>query len=192
MAKQHANVLVFDFAINTFLTFVEIVVAIVGGSVAVRGDGFQNLTDSLVLTVAYIGEKAALQKSQAKRRASKIYHNMRVINSVILLSLATYMGYSSFYRLLHPRQLNGEAIILVGILSILINFWAAGLLYRYRRDKTTEAPYVGLLYSGSSGIGVLATGICTVSGQALWIDGAVGLIIATLLFARASRMLVRA
>ena len=186
---RHTKVLAFDFIINTLLTIIELAAGVLSGSAAILADGSQNLTDSLVITVAYVCERIATRPGNTKRSARHVYRLAAGINATILLILAVLIAGLAINRTLHPQILNTLTVIAIGSLSIVINFWAAGMLFAARRDITVAAPYVGLLFSGLSGIGVFLSGIIARRFGIHQIDGIVGIVIAALLFARSSRML---
>lgn len=193
MSRQsHAGVLVFDFVINTLLTIVEYVAGALSGSAALLADGSQNLTDSLVITVAYLCEWFIARPGLRRRYITRIYRRAGATNALILMALAVYIGGAALYRTLHPRAINSTLVIAIGLLSIVINFWAAGLLRRYHKDRTIRAPYTGLLFSGLSGIGVFASGVIARLWHFNHIDGLTGIVIAALLFVRSTKLLVTA
>jgi len=103
--------------------------------------------------------------------------------------LALFIGALAIYQTLHPQSLNNALVMVIGMLSIITNWWAAGLLFRFRQDSTVTAPYVGLIFSGLSGVGVLASGVVSSVWHVHQVDGITGIVIATLLFARSTNML---
>ncbi len=189
---HHTKVFAFDFGINTLLTVVELAVGALTGSAAILADGAQNLTDSLVITVAYICERIAGQPDKTRQSALRIYRRAAGLNASILMILAVLISALAISRTLHPQVLNTSTIIVVGVLSIVINFWAAGMLFATRRDVTVAAPYIGLLFSGLSGAGVLLSGVIAREFGVHQVDGIFGLVIAGLLFVRSGRMLFMA
>ena len=190
--SRHTKILAFDFVINTFLTIVELVAGALTGSAAILADGSQNLTDSLVLSVAYVCERIAGRPKTSNAAAKQLYRWASCINASILMALAVLIAVLAIHRALYPQILNTLTVIGIGVLSIIINFWAAGMLFAARRDATVTAPYVGLLYSGLSGIGVFASGLLAHAFGFYRADGIVGIAIAALLFIRSSRMLAKA
>ena len=189
---RHTKALALAFIINTLLTVVEYAAGVVSGSAAILADGSQNLTDSLVLTIAYICERIVARPRLRKRTANTIYRFAGSLNAIILISLSFVIGWLALNRILYPQLLNSALVMVIGVLSIGINGWAAGLLFSARRDFTTRAPYVGLLFSGLSGVGVLASGLAYHFWHIRQIDGITGLIIATLLLIRSARLLIAA
>ena len=158
-SKRHTKVLAFAFIINTLLTIVEYAAGVITGSAAILADGSQNLTDSLVISIAYVCERLAGRPRTSKRTSAHIFQIAAVLNASILMALAVFIGGLAINRIVHPQVLNSTIVIAIGLFSIVINFWAAGLLFTARRDISVTAPYVGLLFSGLSGIGVFASGL---------------------------------
>jgi cobalt-zinc-cadmium efflux system protein len=191
-SKRHTKVLAVAFIINTLLTIVEYAAGVITGSAAILADGSQNLTDSLVISIAYVCERLAGGPRTSKRTSAHIFQIAAVLNASILMALAVFIGGLAISRIVHPQMLNSTIVIAIGLFSIVINFWAAGLLFTARRDISVTAPYVGLLFSGLSGIGVFASGLISHTWHVHEVDGLAGIIIASLLLLRSSKMLFAA
>lgn len=191
MSKTKASsVLVFDFIINTALTVIELVVGAITGSIALLADGFQNLTDSMVITISYITERLVIKRGLSKAKKESIYRATGMMNAAILIVLAIYIGYIATVRTLHPQHVNAGLVIWIGLLSIVVNGFAAGMLFSRRSSKNIRAPYIGLLFSGLSGVGVFVSGLLAYFSNIENIDGIIGLLIAGILFARSINLLV--
>lgn len=182
--NKKTSILVFDFVINSALTVVELLAGTVSGSIALLADGFQNLTDSIVITIAYITERLTSKKGITPKKQKSVYKTAGMMNASILITLAIYIGYNAFDRLLHPQQVDTTLVIWIGLLSTTVNWMAAGLLYGMRQDKSIRAPYVGLFFSGLSGAAVFASGILAKYLHIENIDAITGLAIASLLLIR--------
>lgn len=189
---QHRNTaaLVLDFAVNSGLTIIEVVTGLASGSTALLADSIQNLTDSIVLGVAYLSERTASRPGLRKKAVASIYRRAGIINASILIFLALFIGAAAGWRIIHPHLINGELVIVIGILSITINWVAAGILHMHRSDKSVRAPYIGLIFSGLSGVGVFAAGVASQFFAYNRLDGVIGIIIAVTLLVRSSRLLV--
>jgi len=188
---RNARVLTFDFAINTALTVIEVVSGILSSSTALLADSLQNLTDSIVLTVAYICERVVANRNLRKHKRANIYRLAGSINALILMALAGFVGVAALNRILHPQPIQAGLVIAVGLLSVAINWLAAAALFSHRREKTIRAPYIGLIFSGFSGAGVLVSGVATQFFHLARIDGIVGMIIAVVLLWRSTGLLRR-
>lgn len=189
---RNARVLAFDFTINTVLTVVEVVSGVLSGSTALLADSFQNLTDSIVLTVAYVCERIVADRSLRKPKRASIYRLVGSVNAFVLITLAGFIGIAALNRTLHPQPTHAGIVIAVGLLSITINWLAAAVLFPYRQEKTIRAPYIGLIFSGFSGTSVFMSGIATQYFHFERIDGFVGVAIATVLLWRSTNLLQRA
>lgn len=181
--------LLIDFVINTVLTSIELVAGTVSGSVVLLADGFQNLTDSIVIIIAFLTERLTSKLKRSKRKQTKIYRIAGCTNAFILMALAVYISLLAYHRLSNPQAVNNHTVIGIGLLSITINGYAAGLLHKNRNEKSIRAPYAGLIFSGISGAGAFISGIV---GQLLHlqrIDAFFGLGIAAVLFIRSGNLL---
>src|SRR5690348_699233 len=90
---RHTKALVLAVVINTLLTIIEYTAGIISGSAAVLADGSQNLTDSLVLTIAYICERLVARPHLRKRTVSRIYRVAGSLNAIILICLSYNIGF---------------------------------------------------------------------------------------------------
>ncbi len=184
-----AKTLVFDFVINTALTVIELVTGTLSGSVALLADGFQNLTDSVVISVAFVTKQLTRKTNIDRAKRQSIYRTSGCMNALILMTLAAYISLVAYYRLKHPQAVNNYMVIGIGLLSIAVNWYAAALLHRQRTEKTLRAPYVGLIFSGFSGLGVFLSGLIAQFMHVHSVDAVVGLLIAAVLFIRSVKLL---
>lgn len=188
---RNGLVLTFDFVINSALTVVEVAAGVLSGSTAVLADSVQNLTDSIVLTVAYVCERIVGNRRLQQSKRARVYLLAGTINASILIGLAGFVGVAALYRTLHPQPVQTGVVIAVGLLSIAVNWLAAAALFQHRREKTIRAPYIGLIFSGFSGVGVFTSGIMATYFHLPRIDGMVGMAIAVVLLWRSVGLLRR-
>jgi cobalt-zinc-cadmium efflux system protein len=187
--KSNTKPLIFDFVINTALTIIELVTGSTSGSAALLADGFQNLTDSLVLAIAFFTERFTHKRAIRHAEKVRVSQLSGHANAVILIVLSFYIAINSTVRILHPNSINTTVVMFVGVLSIFINWVAAGVLYGVRNDKNIRAPYIGLLFSGLSGCSVFFAGFGTRYFHMHHLDGVIGLFIAVSLFVRSVKLL---
>lgn len=185
----HTYALTYAFTINTLLTIIEYAAGSISGSAAILADASQNLTDSLVLTIAFICERLVGKQRLNKPARNRIYQITGALNAAILICLSYSIGFLAINRIIYPHPPASGLVICIGILSVIINGWAAGLLFTARHDRATRAPFTGLLFSGLSGVGVLASGIVYHFWHVSQIDGITGVVIAILLLIRSTRLL---
>ncbi len=189
---RNAGVLVFDFVINTALTIVEVVCGVLSGSTAVLADSVQNLTDSIILAVAFVCERVVTNSSLKQTKRARAYRLAGSINAAILMVLAVFVGAAALNRILHPQPIQTAIVIIVGLASIVVNWLAAAALSTHRRERTIQAPYIGLIFSGFSGLGVFASGVATRFLHVQRVDGIIGLMIAVVLLWRSANLLQHA
>ena len=179
------------FVINTILTIIELFTGYISGSIALLADGMQNLTDSVVLSIAFIADKLNRKGRKSKVDQATIYRIAGSINALILIVLSIYVSYSAVLRFFHPQMIRTGLVISIGLLSLCVNWLAAACLYNNRTKKHIKAPYLGLIFSGFSGFGVFISGLIGYLFHVEHVDSIVGLIIAGILLIRSLNLLIQ-
>lgn len=130
---------------NVLLSCMKIVVGLLTGSVAITGDGINNLTDSASSLVTLLGFRMAQRPADGEHpfgHGRYEYISGVVVAALVLLAGAE-LAKSSFEKILHPQSVPFTASTLVVLLvSIGVKLWMAGFnrkLGRLTGSKTLEA-----------------------------------------------------
>lgn len=130
---------------NVLLSCMKIVVGLLTGSVAITGDGINNLTDSASSVVTLLGFRMAQRPADGEHpfgHGRYEYISGVVVAALVLLAGAE-LAKSSFEKILHPEAIPFTALTLVILLvSIGVKLWMAGFnrkLGRLIGSKTLEA-----------------------------------------------------
>lgn len=129
------------FYLNLVFTLFELVGGVMTNSVAILSDAVHDLGDSLSLGLAwylanYSEKKGDIKYSYGYRRFSLLG---ALANAVILLTGSLFVLSEAVPRLLRPEHPRAEGMVLLAIVGIVINGWAALLV---RGGKTLNARVV--------------------------------------------------
>ena len=171
---------------NVLLASLKILAGLITGSVAITGDGINNLTDSASSVVTLLGFRIAQRPADGEHpfgHGRYEYISGVVVAALVLLAGAE-LAKSSFEKILHPEAIPFTALTLVILLvSIGVKLWMAGFnrkLGRLIGSKTLEAT------AQDSRNDVIATSAVVVSFLAdglfhIQLDGFVGMGVALLI-----------
>ena len=160
------------FLINSSFMIFELVVGLLTGSLILIADAAHNLTDSVTLTISWIGNKIA-QKPADKSHSlghGRISVLAALINSVILVVMAVFIFFESYQRFQHPQELSGGVIAFVGMIGIFANGMVAFLFRKNRDDLNVEAAFTNMAFDAIFSIAAFVAGVLiAITGQT-WID----------------------
>lgn len=169
--------------LNTGFTVFEMTVGLMSGSLALVADAAHNLTDSLTLAIAYIAERISKRQPDVKRTYG--YGRVKIIaallNSGILLAIATFITIEAIQRLSEPKEVPGLTVAVVALIGIAVNGGVAYLLSKRKHDLNTKAAYTNMLYDTLSSVGALLAGLAIYFFNIYWLDSVVGIGIAFML-----------
>jgi cobalt-zinc-cadmium efflux system protein len=118
------------FALIVAFMVAEVVAGIVGSSLALLSDAGHMLTDAVALGLAL----AALRLAERPPAGSFTYGMKRgeilsaQINGVTLLLLGALIVYEGIRRLIEPPDVDGALVLIVALVGIVVNLFAARLL----------------------------------------------------------------
>jgi len=126
-SKEGQNGILLAFGLNFTFAIVEIIGGIYTNSMAVISDAIHDLGDSVALLSAYFLEKLSLKNPDKKftygyRRFSVL---SAIINSMILLFGAIFVVKESIERISSPEPIKPEGVIVLALLGIAVNGFAA-------------------------------------------------------------------
>lgn len=115
------------FFLNLFFCVIELVGGLLTNSVAILSDALHDLGDSVSLGMAWYFQKVSKRKPDEKytygyKRFSIL---SALLNSLILLSGSAIVLYESINRLFAPVQSDAKGMLLLAVLGVLVNGFAA-------------------------------------------------------------------
>lgn len=182
--KVNAKTIVYmsiSFAINILLSGVELIAGIVGGSVALIGDALHNTSDALSILIAVLAYKIGLKKSNKNftfgfKRAEIIG---AFVNLILLFVSAFYLIVEGVRKLISPQDINGELIIWISLIALLIDGITAKLSHHEAHHNTNmKMLFLHNLADALGSVGVIISGLCVMYFDWYFVDGIVALMIA--------------
>lgn len=124
--KTEKNILI-AFLLNCFFSIFEFVGGVYTGSVAIMSDAIHDCGDALSIGFSWFLEKKS--KGQPDEVYTYGYARYSVMGSVItiifLLVGSAIVIFNSIQRIIHPKPINYNGMILIAVIGVIVNFIAA-------------------------------------------------------------------
>lgn len=166
--------------LNIGFVIVEGVFSFLNNSLALLADAGHNLSDVLGLLLAF-GASWLTRRRPTKRytyglRRSSILAGL--LNASFLLIAMSAIAIEAIRRFSHPTSVNGNTVIGVALVGILINGVTAVMFMSGKeRDLNIQAAFLHMTADALVSAGVALAGIAIVTTGWLWFDPVVSLII---------------
>ncbi len=166
--------------VNAVYTVVEIIAALLAGSLSLLADAGHNLSDVVALSVA----AGAVLLARRPVTPNRSFGFMRaeilaaLVNAVSLILIAVVVFVGAARRFAHPEDIPGGWLIAVAAVGLVVNLFGAYVVFRPGgRDLNLRAAYIHLVADALGSIGVIATGIVIVTTGWRYADPLVGVMI---------------
>jgi cobalt-zinc-cadmium efflux system protein len=116
-------------ALNTSIFAVEAVAGYKAGSLSLLMDSVHNFSDELALVALYLAFVLSEGVSRNLLRTANIF------NSVGLIAVSGLLLWQAVDRLMHPAPVQGEVIVIIGLLAAAANWGVAQLLFKPGRNN---------------------------------------------------------
>lgn len=131
------------------------------GSLALLGDAAHMLTDALALGLAAVAARVALRPvshrhSYGLRRVEAL---AALANSLLMLAVVGGLIWHAAERLLDPRPVAGDTVVLVALGGLVLNLAVAWLLTRGEGDLNTRGALLHVLGDLLGSVAALASGL---------------------------------
>ena len=171
--------------LNLGFVAVEAFYGWMSNSMALLADAGHNLADVLGLATAWAG--AVLAKRPASRRFSYGFRGASILaslsNSVVMLIAVCLFVYHAAWRLIVPDLVEGETVIVVAAIGIVVNLGTALMFMRGRKsDINVRGAWLHMIADALVSAGVVVAGIGIAATGWLWIDPVTSLIVAGMIF----------
>lgn len=171
--------------LNIGFVAVEATYGFIANSMALLADAGHNLSDVLGLLLAW--GATMLARRPPSRRFSYGLRGATILaalaNALILLVAVGFIVYNAVLRLIIPDVVEGETIIVVAAIGIVINGATAWMFARGRRgDLNVRGAYLHMVADALVSAGVVAAGVLIAATGWLWIDPVTSLLVAALIF----------
>lgn len=166
--------------LNLSFTIFQVIYAILANSMGLLADAAHNFGDVFGLVLAW--GASWLLTLPANKRYSYGFKRTTIIaalvNALILVATSALIIYESIYKLWHLNSVNGQIVIVVALIGIIINGGTAMLFMKGAHDDLNiKGAFLHLLGDALISIGVVISGFFILFTQKMWIDPLVGLFI---------------
>ena len=155
--------LLWTILLNIFISVSQAFGGIISGSMALLSDAAHNFSDVISLIISYIANNLATKKEQTLdktfgyKRAEIV---AALINSTILIVLAFFLIFEAIQRFNQPKEITGNYIIYLAILSIFLNIASVIILKSSAENNLNiKSVYVNLLSDVLTSLIVLIGGL---------------------------------
>jgi cobalt-zinc-cadmium efflux system protein len=162
---------------------IELAGGLWSGSLALLGDAGHMFSDAVALAVAALA--VALARRPPGRSHSYGWQRAEVIgallNSLLMLAIIIMLVVEAVTRLLAPREVAAEAVIVISLFGMLINGACVLLLGRDGADLNTRAALLHVMGDLASSVAALIAGVVIYFTGWFPIDPILSLVIALLI-----------
>src|SRR4051794_3092925 len=168
-------------ALNLAFVAVETMYGFIANSMSLLADAGHNLSDVLGLVVAWAG--AVMARRAASPRFTYGLKKAPILaalaNSLFLLIAVGAIGAEAIRRLFHPSATQGETVIVVAVIGIVINGATALLFARGREhDINIRGAYLHMASDAAVSAAVVFAGFVILWTGQRWVDPIMSLAVA--------------
>lgn len=186
------NRLLFALGITTLIVVTQAVGSVVTGSLALLTDTAHALSDWSGLLVAAIAATMMLRPPSSKRTwgFARIEVVAALGQAALLLVVGTYAAVEGVRRLFEPTQVPGTELLVFGVIGLVANLAAMGILASSREANfNMRAAFLEVLNDALGSIGVIVAAIVIATTGFQRADTFAALFIAALILPRAVTLL---
>ena len=171
--------------------FVEAVAGWWSGSLALVADAGHMLTDATALGLAALAAWLARRPPSARHTYGLVRAEVlaALVNGLLMLGLIAFVAVEAVQRFGHPRDIHGEAVIVVAAIGLLVNLLVAWRLSRGGHDLNTRAALLHVIGDLLGSVAALAAGAVVLLTGWTPIDPLLSLLVAGLILVSAWRLL---
>jgi cobalt-zinc-cadmium efflux system protein len=193
-SSGHRRLLTISLCLTATIMIVQVVGAVLTGSLALLADAAHMFTDASALVIALIA--AAVAARPADERRTFGYQRAEVfgalINAVILILLAGWVGVEAVGRLISPSDVEvaGPLMLAVAVVGLLANAVSMWLLSRAQRTSiNVRGAYLEVMGDLIGSAAVIVAAIVIVTTAWMPADAIASLFIALMIIPRAISLL---
>lgn len=191
-ADVDARYLSIALGLITGFMVVEVVTAVMSGSLALLADAGHMTTDALALGASLWAARLAARRAAGVwtygfKRAEII---SAAVNGITLLLIAALVAFESVRRLIHPPSVEGLFVVVVALVGVGVNVTAAGVLAKANRSSlNVEGSFQHILTDLYGFIATVIAGIVIVATGFERADAIASLVVVTLMLRAAYGLL---
>ena len=189
---DHLGRLVFALVLTSTVMVVEVVGAVLTGSLALLADAGHMLTDAGGLLMAVIA--ARLMRRPATDRRTWGFRRAEVLaataQAALLLAVGVYVLVEGVLRLFDPPEITSGLMVVFGIIGLVANLVALAVLLGGRgRNFNTRAAFLEVLNDALGSVAVIVAAVVIATTGWTRADAVVSILIGTLILPRTVKLL---
>jgi cobalt-zinc-cadmium efflux system protein len=182
-------------AVTATFLLVEVVGAVVSGSLALLADAAHMFTDVAALLMAFAAMTLA-DRSATKRYTFGFYRAeilAAFVNAQLLLLIAAYILYEAYSRFTQPSEIETGIMLGVALAGLFANLTSVRLLHGHQHENLNfKAAYLEVLTDTVGSAAVIVAAVVISATGWLWIDPLISVAIACFIVPRTIRILRQA
>lgn len=183
--KDYSKSFIIGISVNIIYIIIEIICGIMIDSLALIADAGHNLSDVLGLLIAwgasYLVKKSATGKYTYGYKKSSVL--AAFLNAMILLVAIGIIIWEAIGRFTSPKPVDGQIVMIVAGIGVLINAITAALFFSGRKDDLNiKGAFLHMAADAGISLGVVIVGLILTFVQINWLDPVVSIIIALIIF----------
>jgi len=170
---------------------VEAVAGWWSGSLALISDAGHMVTDSSALGLAALAAWLARRPPSSRHTYGLVRLEIlaALFNGLLMLALIVWIGVEAVQRLAAPTAVQGDTVMVVAAIGLLVNILVAWRLHHGGTDLNTRAALLHVLGDLLGSVAALVSGVLIYTLGWLWVDPALSLLVALLILVSALRLL---
>ncbi|WP_319987499.1 cation diffusion facilitator family transporter [Lentzea kristufekii] len=189
---QHRGRLIGVLAITASIMVVQVIGALLSGSIALLADAGHMLTDSAGVALALVAITLAARPPTAKRTFGLARAEIlaAAVNAAVLLGLGAYIMYESISRLTEPPALQSGSMLVFGIIGLVGNVASMLLLFKAQNASLNmRGAFLEVVTDTLASVGVIAAALIAMFTGFTRADAIVAVLIGLLILPRAFSLL---
>src|SRR4051794_22681076 len=179
-------------AVTCVVAVVELVGAVLSGSLALLADAGHMFTDTAAIVLALSASYVATLPPTPRRTFG--YHRAEIlaalINAFVLLGVCGYLAYAGVRRLLDPVAVEASQMLVFAVVGLVANLLSVGLLAARREQSLNmRGAFLEVLSDAAGSAAALVAGIVILTTGFDRADPIASLLIAVLILPRAWSLL---
>ena len=191
-AGQHRGRLIGVLAITASIMVVQVIGALLSGSIALLADAGHMLTDSAGVALALVAITLAARPPTARRTFGLARAEIlaAAVNAAVLLGLGAYIMYESISRLTDPPSLQSGSMLVFGIIGLVGNVASMLLLFKAQNASLNmRGAFLEVVTDTLASVGVIAAALIAMFTGFTRADAIVAVLIGLLILPRAFSLL---
>ena len=176
----HNRAFLLGIILNIVFVVIEVIYGLAANSSALLADAGHNTSDILGLAFAWTAAWLATIKPSEKYTygLKKTTILVALLNSVILIVASVFIALGAFKKLLQPQSVEGEQVMIIAGIGVIINALTALLFIKGQKDDLNiRGAFLHMAADAGISFGVVISGLLIKLTGKMWIDPVISFII---------------